>query len=210
MNVESLLFIFLKAVPWSVQSCAPSPSSAESSQLLIYMCPPQHSAHCWRLTCTIYWRVWVLAIRVCVECWRCCSLASCGCPQVRHPIGSYGGLLQEPASQLLWYMACCCDPYTVAVSTHPFSLLLHVSRLPIHSVFWVGEDKSGPRGQCLTRLGKPGSLHHFHFLLLEKSQATLEKGVMWVKRNCCSYPLQCIYSQMFLLQKGTGTFLLDS
>lgn len=103
-------------------------------------------------------------------------LASCGCPQVRHPIGSYGGLLQEPASQLLGYVAGCCDPYIVAVSTRPFSLLVCVSRLSIRSVFWVGEDKSGPRGQCLTRLGKPGSLHHFHFLLLEKSQATLEKG----------------------------------
>lgn len=126
-------------------------------------------------------------------------LASCGCPQVRHPIGSYGGLLQEPASQLLGYMAGCCDPYIVAVSTHPFSLLVCVSRLSIRSVFWVGEDKSGPRGQCLTRLGETRLLTSLSLSPLGEVTDHVGEGVMWVKRNCCSYPLQCIYSQMFLL-----------
>lgn len=209
MNVESLLFIFLKAVPWSVQSCAPSPTSAESRQLLISMCPPQHSAPCWRLTCTICWRVWVLAMRVCVECCRC-SLASCGCPQVRHPIGSYRGLLQELASQLLGYMAGCCDPYTIAVSTHPFSLLVMCLQTANPLSVLGGAGQKWASWPVSHKAGETRLLTSLSLSPLGEVTGHLGEGVMWVKRNCCSYPLQCICSQMFLLQKGTGTFLLDS
>lgn len=76
---------------------------------------------------------------------------------------------------------------------------------PITSVTWVGWNKSWLLGQCLTRLGKQdahstftfphGRNHRLRGSPLALSYAALGEG--WLKWNCFSYPLQCIYLWIF-------------
>lgn len=71
------------------------------------------------------------------------------------------------------------------------------------SVLWMEWRRRRPLGKHPALLGRPGTDSHALTLpcrrnhrrrgsLLALSCAALEEGVIWVKSNCFSYPLQCI------------------
>lgn len=80
------------------------------------------------------------------------------------------------------------------------------SMVPVPSVFWVGQDKSGPHGQCLARLGKPGSHITFTFLCWRNHRPP------WVRGDVDEVQLFFLptsvhqLADIFTLQ-GTGNFL---
>ena len=79
------------------------------------------------------------------------------------------------------------------------------STVPIPSAFWVGQDKSGPHGQCLTRLGKPSSHITFTFLCWRNHRPP------WVRGDVDEVQLFFLptsvhqLADIFTLQ-GTGNF----
>ena len=81
----------------------------------------------------------------------------------------------------------------------------------ILSAFWLGHERSGLLGQCSLQLWKLGIYYALTFFVgeivgWEASLGTelhhLGRGLLWIKWNCFSYPLWCIYFQTFFAPVG--------